>query len=184
MKKADLILHPVRFRILQTLSGESLTTQDITNRLSDTPKSSVYRHLKLLLEGGMIAVAEARLVNGIQEKTYQLAQRPYLNNDDMANLSAVEHVQYFTTYLMNVLREFADYVEIVEAETGRVDLLADRVGYTEALFYASGEELDVLGTDLNAALGKIAQNGPGNGRSKRKFAIISHPIKEKGTETT
>ena len=184
MKKADLILHPVRFRILQTLPGETLTTQDLADRLPDVPKSSIYRHLKLLLEGDMITVAEARLVNGIQEKTYQLAQRPYLNADDIANITAAEHTQYFTTYMMNVLREFADYLETAEVETGSPDLLADRVGYTEVLLYASPEEMDVLGADLNAAFAKLATNGPENGRAKRKFVIIGHPLKEKGKETT
>lgn len=177
MKKADLILHPVRFRILQALPGETLTTQEIADRLLDVPKSSIYRHLKLLLEGDMIAVAEAQLVNGIQEKTYKLAQPAHLSADDVANLSAAEHVQFFTTYMMNVLREFADYVEKTEAEMGSLDLLADKVGYTEALFYASPEELDTLHAAVNAAFAKIAANGPGNGRVRRKFAFISHPLK-------
>jgi len=175
MKKADLILHPVRFRILQTLPGETLTTQEIAERLADVPKSSLYRHLKLLLEGEMIVVAEARLVNGIQEKTYQLAQRPYLGPDDMADLSAAEHVQYFTTYIMNVLREFANYAETA-GKTGSLDLLADRVGYSEAVFYAAPAEMDTLEADINAAFAKIGENGPGNGRVKRKFAFISHPL--------
>jgi len=184
MKKADLVLHPVRFRILQVLPGETLTTQEIADRLPDVPKSSIYRHLKLLLEGEMIAVAEARLVNGIQEKTYQLVQRPYLNADDMANLSAAEHAQFFNTYIMNVLREFSDYLETTEAETGSLDLLAERVGYTEVLYYASPEEVDALGADLNAAFAKVATNEPGNGRVRRKFVFISYPFAEKGTETT
>ena len=68
MKKADLIIHPVRLRIMQALTNQTLTTQEITDELGDVPKSSVYRHLKMLLDGGLIAVAETNLVKGIGEK--------------------------------------------------------------------------------------------------------------------
>ncbi|MCP4428431.1 MAG: helix-turn-helix domain-containing protein, partial [Chloroflexi bacterium] len=83
LRKADLIIHPIRFRILQTLAAETLTTQEIAERLPGTPKSSIYRHLKTLLAGEAITVAETRSVKGIQEKVYRLAQRPYLGPDDL-----------------------------------------------------------------------------------------------------
>lgn len=178
MKKVKLILHPIRFRIMQVINGNALTTQEIADELADVPKSSIYRQLKILLDGEMIAIAETRLVNGIQEKTYCLAQQPYLNADDMAELSGEQHVQYFTVYLMNVLREFADYVQRSETESGGIDMLADRVGYTEAAVYVNQAELDVMQADLNAAIMKVARNEPGNGRFKHKFAIITHPVKE------
>ncbi|MBE2222897.1 MAG: helix-turn-helix domain-containing protein [Anaerolineae bacterium] len=182
MKKVELILHPVRFRIMQTIDGNILTTQEIADQMSDIPKSSIYRQLKILLDGGMISVAETRLVNGIQEKTYQMAQKPYLNAGDVANLSAEEHIHYFTIYVMNVLREFADYMQRSETETGSIDMLADRVGYTEVAVYATRAELDVVQAELNAAIMKLVRNEPGNGRSRHKFAIITHPVKDTSEE--
>lgn len=179
MKKVELILHPVRFRILQTIDGGTLTTQEISDQLADIPKSSIYRQLKTLLEGEMITVAETRIVNGIQEKTYQLAQKPYLGAGDMANLSSEDHIHFFTIYIMNVLREFADYVQRSEAENGSIDMLSDRVGYTEVTVNATHAELDVLQGELNAAIMKVMKNEPRNGRSPHKFAIITHPVKNK-----
>ncbi len=170
--KANLILHPVRFRILQTLAAEPLTTQAIAGCLPDAPKSSIYRHLKTLLDGEMIEVAETRLVKGIQEKVYRLAQRPYLGPDDIVGVTADEHLRYFTTYVMTLLQGFADYLA---AAGPTIDFAADRVGYTEAVFYATDAEMDTLQADLNAAFMKWAGNGPGNGRKQRKIAIISHP---------
>ena len=35
MSKADLIIHPVRLRILRVLDGEALTTQEIAEQLGD-----------------------------------------------------------------------------------------------------------------------------------------------------
>lgn len=178
MKKVELILHPVRFRILQTIDGGTLTTQQIADQLTDIPKSSIYRQLKILLEGEMITVAETKIVNGIQEKTYQLAQKPYLGAGDMANLSSEEHIHFFTIYIMNVLHEFADYVQCSEAETGSIDMLSDRVGYTEVTVNATHAELDVLQGEMNAAVLKLIKNESGNGRSPHKFAIITHPVKK------
>lgn len=172
--KADLILHPVRFRILQTLTGAELTTQEIADRITDVPKSSIYRYLKQLLDGGMVEIAQARLVHGIQEKRYRLAQRPYLAPNDLANVSADEHLRYFTAYVMSLLHGFDAYLQKAEA-AGGIDFVADYTGYTEAVFYASPAELDTLQVDLNAAVMKLAKNGPGDGRRLHKLAVIGHP---------
>ena len=175
MRKSDLIIHPVRFQIMRAIGQDLVTTQEIADRLPDVPKSSIYRHLKLLLEGDMVIVAETKLVNGIQEKVYQLAQRPYLSSEDMANVSAEEHVQYFTTYVMSLLQDFSTYVYEAEAKAGKVDMFADRTGYTEVEFYATLAELDQLNLELNAAILKLINNPPGNGRQKRKLSVVAHP---------
>ncbi len=174
----ELILHPVRLRILQTLMGETLTTQDIADQIPDVPKSSIYRHLKLLLDGEMIAVADTQLVHGIQEKRYGLQQRPYLGPDDMSGITADEHLRYFTIYILTILRGFAGYLETAVTPAGVVDLLADRVGYTETVFFVDADELDALQQGLNDLLRSLAHNPPGNGRHKHKLAFIIHPLAE------
>lgn len=179
-KKVDLIIHPVRFRILQILTTEKLTTQEIAGWLSDIPKSSIYRHLKKLLDAELVSVAETRLVKGIQEKTYQLAQRPYLSADDMAGLMADDHLRYFTTYLLTVLRGFADYLTTAESDGGEIDLLADRVGYTEVRFFANNSEFDEFQATINEAVLKLMNNEEGNGRRKHKIALITHPLVSNG----
>ncbi|MCB9421676.1 MAG: helix-turn-helix domain-containing protein [Ardenticatenaceae bacterium] len=173
LSKADLIMHPVRFRILQTIAADSLTTQEIDDRLPDVPKSSIYRHLRLLLDGEMIEVAETRLVNGIQEKVYRLVQRPYLSAEDVAGMSADDHLRTFTTYIMTLLQGFGDYLE----QAGEMpDFLADRVGYTEVSFWANDAEMDQFQAALNQAILPFLQHNAGNGRRRRKVALVSHPI--------
>lgn len=174
LTKVDLIMHPVRFRIMRTLAEETLTTQEIDDRLPDVPKSSLYRHLKLLLDGGMVDIAETRLVHGIQEKVYRLVQRPYLGPEDMAGMTADEHLRTFTTYVMTLLKGFSDYLEMA-GDTP--DLLADRVGYTEVAFWATDAELDQFQAAINQALLPMLSNdGNGNGRRHRKVALVTHPI--------
>ena len=173
MNKADLIIHPVRFRIMRILEKEPLTTAQIAERIADTPKSSIYRHLKLLLDGKVISLADTRLVNGIQEKTYQLARQPHLSAADLQNATADDHLRYFTDYAITLVNGFAHYLETAVSP---IDFVADNVGYTEATLYANDAEILVMQTAINHALMPLLTNDGGeNGRRKRKIAIILHP---------
>lgn len=186
MNKAELIIHPVRFRIMRTLAERPLTTAQIAAQMPDTPKSSIYRHLKLLLEGEAIALADTRLINGIQEKVYQLAKAPYLDAADIQQATADDHLHYFTNYTVSLLSGFAHYLQTAN----NIDFVADNTGYTEATFYANDAEMLAMQTALNKALLPLfANDGTENGRRKRKIAIIIHPEEgsgngDQGSETT
>jgi DNA-binding transcriptional ArsR family regulator len=170
--KADLIMHPARFMILQSLAGQQLTTQEISEAIPSVPKSSLYRHLKILLDGGMVEVAETRPVKGIHEMVYRLVKAPYLGPEDMSGVTKDEHLRYFASYLATLLQGFADYLDTSE----RLNLLADRVGYTEAKFYADTEELDQFSKDLNQSLLTLLKNKPGKNRHKHKIAFVTYPV--------
>lgn len=175
----DVIIHPVRLRILQTLLGEDLTTQEISERLPDIPKSSIYRHLRLLLDAGMIDVAESQLVHGIQEKVYGLAQAPRLTEEDARNVTAEAHFRYFTTYVLTLLHDFADYLRLAQDDAGLVYAAEDHAGYTEARFYATEEELQRFEEALNQALLPLMENEAGGKRKRHKVAIVAQPVRGK-----
>jgi DNA-binding transcriptional ArsR family regulator len=164
--------------ILQTLAGQQLTTQEISEALPSVPKSSIYRHLKSLYDGGMVEVAETRPVKGLQEKVYRLSQAPYLGPEDMSGLNKEEHLRYFASYLATLLQGFADYLEASKM----LDLLADRVGYTEAKIYANTEDLDQFGKDLNQLLAPLLKNKSGKDRHRHKIAFVSYPVHHEETQ--
>jgi len=182
-KKADLIIHPVRLRILQVLASQSLTTQEISAAIPNAAIPSLYRHLQILLEGGMVIVTETRPVRGVQEKVYQLAQPTHLNAEDVAGMSQEEHLHYFNIYVAGLLKGYADYLSTSGSE---LNLSADQTGFTETTFYASYDEMERFHVKLVEAIKELNTLGPGKGRRQRKFAIISHPIngKEKNHEST
>ena len=170
----DLIIHPVRLRIIGLLTREQLTTQAMAAALPDVPQSSIYRHLKLLLAGGLIAVTETRLINGIEEKVYTLRAAPRVTDPaDMAGLSHEEHLRYFTAFATELLQSYMLYLE----QTPQVDMGADRVGYTAVQFYATPEELDAFSVAFNTALLPLLHHGPGDGRTLRKLAVVTHPLR-------
>lgn len=169
----DLIIHPVRLRILQLLRVGPLTTRQLAGALPDVPASSIYRHVKLLHRHNLIRVAETRRVRGLEERVYALARRPHIGEDDLAGLTADDHVRSFTLYTTALIHDFANYVRGAAADFRPLD---DRAGYSEALVYASAEEMDAVAEAINAALAPLLANGPGADRRLRKLSVISHPV--------
>ena len=172
ISKAELIIHPVRLRIMQTLVDGPKTTSEISEGLPGVPKSSIYRHLKLLLDGKMIEVAEVNIVQGIVERVYKLIQAPRLMSQDMTEVSADDHLRYFVSYIVTLIQGFEEYITSVD----RPDFETDMAGYTETTFWATDEELRAFISSLNEALAPLAQISPGKGRRKRKIAVIMHPL--------
>lgn len=82
---------PLRLTILQTMSGAELrswTAKELAGELGE-PQTKLYRHLKHLEEAGLILVAETRLVSGIVEQRYAVAQRRIqLGSDFIAGTAA------------------------------------------------------------------------------------------------
>ncbi len=58
MTSADLLLHPVRLRIVQAFLGDrALTTTELQAELPDVPAASLYRQVARLVDGGVLGVA-------------------------------------------------------------------------------------------------------------------------------
>ena len=89
----DLLLHPVRLRIVHAMSGgRTRTTSELCARLPDVPKTTVYRHVGLLAEGGMLEVAEEQRVHGAVERHYRLRRdRAVIDADAAASMSLGDH---------------------------------------------------------------------------------------------
>src|SRR3712207_4096878 len=90
----DLLLHPVRLRIVQAFLGErALTTAELGAELDDVPTASLYRHVALLADAGVLTVAEERRVRGAAERRYRLVLEAA--SADPAGMSADDHRRGF-----------------------------------------------------------------------------------------
>src|SRR3712207_7822816 len=73
MATADLLLHPVRLRIVQAFLGDrTLTTADLRTELPDVPPATLYRHVGVLAEAGVPTVVGERKARGAAERSYRL----------------------------------------------------------------------------------------------------------------
>lgn len=174
-EKAELILHPIRLQIIQTVAGRSLTPGQIAELLPDIPQASLYRHLKKLSDGGILQVVGEKQIRGTVEKSYALLNpaAAHLSQADLANATPQEHFQIFTTFVLGLLKDFATYLQ-----QEKIDMFADGVGYQQVALYLSDTEFMQMAMELNRAMLPFLQNTPAPGRRRRTFSTILMPAQE------
>ena len=65
MELAEIVMNPVRQRIFQyLLLHETGTVKEIRKALPDVPGASLYRHMKLLTEHGILTVVGENRIRG------------------------------------------------------------------------------------------------------------------------
>ena len=175
MGTADLLLHPVRMRIVQALLGDRvLTTAELREELPDVPAATLYRQVATLLEGGALEVVEERKVRGTFERTYRVRQENLvLGADEAATMTPEQHNQAFVAFMTGRLSDFERYLS-----SGEPDLLRDKVGYRVAAMYLTDEETDEFLAEFAELVRPLLENEPSPGRRRRVFSTILMPADE------
>jgi len=169
---ADLLLHPIRLRVIQSLAGgRRLSAAELADDLADVPPASLYRHIRTLVEAGVLAVVEERPARGTPQRVYALIEGAAdLSPADLADAGRDDHLRYFTVFLAGLLDGFGRYLA-----AGDPDLVADGVGYRQIPLELSDQEFAELAGRLNAALAPVVHNRPGPGRRRRMLTTIVMP---------
>ena len=175
MTTADLLLHPVRLRIIQAFLGDrALTTADQRKELSDVPPASLYRHVARLVDAGVLGVVSERRVRGALERTYVLrVSAASINLDDLERMTREEHRQAFMAFMAALLGDFDRYLS---RET--IDLLRDGVSYRIAGLWLDDAELVELGREIVRVLQPRLANPPRPGRRRRILGTVMIPGEE------
>lgn len=174
--KADILLHPVRIRIIQALINKrELTVQQIGERLADIPQASLYRHLKKLLEADLIMVVDEKQSRGAVEKVYALPEHAEtLTGEDIEKATPEEHMSYFLKFLSTVMADFERYLS-----QDQFNFRKDGAGYRQMTFYATDEELKEFNQTVSASLKKLLKNEKDEGRKMRTLTTILTSENEK-----
>jgi hypothetical protein len=169
---ADLLLHPVRLRIVQAFLGDrSLTTGELRDELPDVPSTSLYRHVARLVDAGVLSVVAERRVRGAVERTYVLrAAAARINPDEIAKMTPEEHRQTFLAFVAGLIGDFDRYLA-----RGDVDPLRDGVSFNLAGMWLTDGELLELGRELYAVLQPRLANPPAPGRKRQLLATALLP---------
>jgi DNA-binding transcriptional ArsR family regulator len=171
MTSAELLLHPVRLRIVQAFLGNrDLTTGQLRELLPDVATATLYRQVATLAEAGLLEVAEERRVRGAAERTYRLrTEAASVGPEEAAELTVDQHRTAFTTFVAGLLGEFDRYLD-----RGDVDLGRDLVGYRQVALHLTDEEL----LELIGELGEVFTRRmalPPEGRRRRLLTTILLP---------
>lgn len=171
MDAVDLLLHPVRLRVVHALSGGELTTAELCARMPDVPRVTMYRHVALLADAGFLEVAEEHRVRGTIERRYRLRRdRPRIDGEAAAAMSPDDHRRGFAAAVAVLLAEFNAYLDRPDANP-----TADGVSYRQGVLWLSPPELTDLLADLLAALRPRLDNGPAEGRVPYLLSPILFP---------
>ncbi|WP_159616555.1 helix-turn-helix domain-containing protein [Arthrobacter zhaoguopingii] len=174
MGSAELLLHPVRLRVVQALLGDrALTTAQLGELLPDVPAATLYRQVSVLVEGQVLQVVTERKVRGAVERTYRLVQAAAeVDVSELRRMTADQHRRGFLTFVAGLLAGFDRYLEAHADGDGRVDPVADRLTYRQTVMYLSDDELDEMLHQFGRLVAQFRDTPAGPGRSRRAISIV------------
>ena len=172
MTSADLLLHPVRLRIVQAFLGDrALTTSALKVELADVPPASLYRQVARLVDAGVLQVVAERRVRGTVERTYVLRlSAARMGPDELAKMSADDHRQAFMAFVAGLLGDADRYLA-----RGDIDPVRDGASYRLGALWLDDAEYAEILRELARVLQPLAANPPAPGRKRRILATVLLP---------
>jgi hypothetical protein len=178
---ADLLLHPVRLRIVQAFLGDrALTTSDLRGQLPDVPPASLYRHVARLVDAGVLTIVSERRVRGALERTYVLrVAAASINIDEIERMSRDDHRQAFIAFVAGLLGDVDRYLERED-----FDPVRDGAGYRLAGLWLDDAEFTEFITDLARVIQPRLANAPKPGRRRRILGTVLLPGEDAPADPT
>ncbi len=164
----NTILNPVRMRIIQSLiTRKNITTNELSEFMNDIPKTTLYRHVRILIESNILTVVSEKKIRGSLERTLAL------NLSSLTDLSTPENaIKNTFGFLMNIYARFENYLTV-----NKDNIAKQKVFCSNAVMMMSDEEFDSYLMELNALFKKYNLESSKN-RKPRDISIISSPVEE------
>lgn len=168
---AEILLHPVRLRIVMAVGTERLTTAQLAGRLPDIAHATLYRQVATLADAGMLEVVDERRVRGGVERTYALvAGAANLGPADVSAMSKEELLSGFVVFVGTLIDALGRYVGDPATKPAE-----DPVGYRQAALWLDATEREELLARLRSAVGPYLGNGPTVDRERLLLSTIIIP---------
>lgn len=170
MTSAELLLHPVRLRIVQVMLGrEELTTKTLADKLPDVASATLYRHVSALVDGGVLEVVSERRLRGSVERSLRLRNEAASVDSDVDDVALRGG---FLAYLASLASAFDDYMSMPGG-----DLQADLVGFRQAAVFATDDEWKAALDAINAAVAPLVTRHESPPEARRRIlATVSLPV--------
>jgi predicted transcriptional regulator len=172
MASADLLLHPVRLRIVQAFLGDrALTTGTLAAELTDVPPATLYRQVARLVDAGVLQVVHQEAVRGAVERTYVLrAAAAQISADQIAAMSVDDMRQAFMAFVAGLLGDVDRYLARDD-----VDPIRDQASFRLGGLWLDDDEFATLLRDLMRVFQPALANPPRPGRKRRIIATVLLP---------
>jgi hypothetical protein len=167
--REDLLLHPVRLRVILAVAGRQVTAGQLAGELPDVPQATLYRAIRTLVAADILRVVKEQRVRNTTEKTYALPnQNLALTAADLAHALPADHLRLFTRYLGLLLGYYARYVQ-----DRVVDFARDHITFGMFPVYLSDAEAQRLGRGINALFEPLLKNQASPRRRRFVFGLAS-----------
>ncbi len=173
----ELLLHPVRLRIVNTMYGARiLTTAELCARMPDIPQATMYRQVAILADRGILEVESEERIRGPAERRYRLQEdRAKITAEDGSSMSLEEHRRGFTVAAGALMAEFNAYLDRKGADPFR-----DRVSYRQFVLWVSDQEIEMLQTQFRTAITALMEQRPATNRTPYLLSTIFFPTDHRG----
>lgn len=167
---ADVVLHPVRIRVVQQLGGRNLTTAQLRAALPDVTQATLYRHVAVLIETGILTVVDERRVRGAVERTLALGGRmAHVGQGELRTMSDANLRAAFLTFLGDVAVDFDRFAGSEDTQ------LRDFLGFGRSPIYVDSEDLAAIQSALTEILTPYMSEEGKAGRRRVSLATVLIP---------
>jgi DNA-binding transcriptional ArsR family regulator len=175
-KVADVVLHPVRLRVLHAISGRQLTTAQLREALPDVAQATLYRHVAALVEAGFLAVVDERPVRGAVQRTYATGDRmAHVDQAELADMSDAQLRSAFLTLLTRVADSFDHLLAAGTAEEREL------LGFGTNQLYLDEHDLSSLQRGFAELIAPYVNETPGKRRMLLSTVVL--PGNDPGQDT-
>jgi DNA-binding transcriptional ArsR family regulator len=155
--KAEILFHPVRMKISQALirnRDKGLTPLEMVKIVKDVPQATLYRHIQVLLDAGIIRIVNEKKVRSVSERYYTLNEEAAkLNGEDWKILSKEDKLNYISYYQLTLLNQYQNYLTRIEENTLSEDV-EDGATFSIAELKLNDKEFDQFQNELNDLMKK------------------------------
>ena len=164
----EIMLNPVRMRIIQALSTrQTATANELREKISDVPRTTMYRHIKILVDNKIVLVISEEKVRGTFERTIAL------NIPEITKQNTVENVaENAFGFLMSNYGKFHRYFNGGYPDPGK-----DKIFLNNTVLMMNDSEFDQFLDDLRKLLLKYNFESEED-RKPRDLSIISAPVEK------
>lgn len=168
MNISEVMLNPIRMRIIQVAAASgNISASDICEKMPDVPRTTIYRHIKILIDNNILMIVSENKIRGSLERILSL------NTAEIAKHNSLENAtQNAFGFLMQQYTKFEKYFSSKTANPA-----ADRVFMNNTTLMLTDKEFDAFLMDLQQLLQKYSFEYNKN-RKERNISIISAPDKD------
>ncbi|HWP68066.1 MAG TPA: helix-turn-helix domain-containing protein [Rectinemataceae bacterium] len=160
------MLHPVRMRIVQALATrESVNATELCEKINDVPRTTLYRHINILLDSNILSVVSETKIRGSLERTLALNRGELSKHNTLENASGNA-----LRFLMDRYAKFHNYFSQEHPGKGK-----DMYFFNTTILMMNDAEFDRFLAELRELLIKYSFETE-KGRKPRDISIISSPV--------